>query len=1203
MKNLTISLILMILSSSILFAQSNSDIDPNAITNPHATTFTDDLFDHQFDFICGDASGEAGIETNGDYIYTSKWNGDGFFCYEMDGTFLGWFTVPGTAAVRDMAYDGTYFYGAAANTQLFEMDFTGQSGTLISTLNAPIETRAIAYSYELDAFYANNWSTPITLYDRSGNILNQFDCGEHSSYYGFACTWNGCDVPFLYGFAQSGGVNACDIVQIDLETGEETGVVFDAIGYSSTGTGIAGGLASFDTYAPGWWTLLGIIQNETIFGVEESVWGPGVCDDLKLSGIFEPNDGFGLGIENIVIGVKNAGIRTQSNFEVRYKVESSLWVTETITGPLIASETILYTFNQAYDFSAFGEYFIEAEVLLPGDEFLGNNYADKTITNWDPDQWCNYSITMWDDYGDGWNGGYVKILGDDNVILYASFYSGYGPETIDFLVENDVFLTAVWIVGEKSYECSYEIFDADGNSIFQDGFGGVEPEGGDIGYVSCWIYDFDVGIIEIISPDNGINLGNEIVKVNIHNFGLNTIIDIPVGFSVDSGSMIMEIIPGPIIPDCSLEYTFIALADVSEYGLHNIEVCTFLELDEDTNNDCLENNIFNLVQATNQTFDLSVGYQFISSYIIPTDPDMMIVMLDILNENLDFIRNSSGQMLHKIGPNWVNGIGNWIVEEGYLLKMFGIDSFTIEGESVEPSTPINLYTGYQIISYFHTLPMNAMFAFETIIDDDLDFIRNSSGQMLRKIGSVWVNGIGDCNPGDGYLVKMYSNDILVYPFLCGKPFIDFRDWQIYNSVQIGNQCWMAENLNIGTKINGDYNQTNNNIIEKYCYDNDLANCEVYGGLYQWDEMMQYSTNPEGICPDNWRLPSDDDWFELENYIDTSINNPYSIGWRGIDCGLRMLEGGSSGFEGLLSGYRNWNPHAFQMIGERTYFMSTTITSWNSYEWYRLLENNNLQIYRHYANRQYGFSVRCLRSENTKQDSVQTSKISNEEGRTIQYLNKKNSMVPNHFLVKEGNPQNPVWTIYLEKGCLNIGDEIAVFDGEILAGACIIVSENILENAIPVFSNLYKTGNKPIIKIWKKCENKEYILTDFTFTNPYSDAWTENVFPTEDGEYSLLHFSTTGILDENVINDISIYPNPSTGIITIGNLTAFENFSSLEITDIAGKTVFQTCPYEAKQVCLDGSKIEIDLSWLETGVYFINLSGKDLKYVNKIVIQK
>ena len=164
-----------------------------------------------------------------------------------------------------------------------------------------------------------------------------------------------------------------------------------------------------------------------------------------------------------------------------------------------------------------------------------------------------------------------------------------------------------------------------------------------------------------------------------------------------------------------------------------------------------------------QQISLSSGYSFVSSRIIPNNPDMLIVMADVLNDNLDFVRNSQGLMLRKIGPNWVNGIGDWIVEEGYLVKMFVDDLLTTSGTSVDPTTPISVVTGYQFVSYFPADPMDALSAFGSIIGDDLDFIRNSQGNMLRKIGPNWVNGIGDALPGEGYLVKMFAAGEIVYP--------------------------------------------------------------------------------------------------------------------------------------------------------------------------------------------------------------------------------------------------------------------------------------------------------------------------------------------------------------------------------------------------------------------------------------------------------
>ena len=375
-----------------------------------------------------------------------------------------------------------------------------------------------------------------------------------------------------------------------------------------------------------------------------------------------------------------------------------------------------------------------------------------------------------------------------------------------------------------------------------------------------------------------------------------------------------------------------------------------------------------------QQIELSEGYSFISSRIIPEDPDMLIVMTSVLNENLDFIRNSQGQTLRKIGPNWVNGIGDWIVEEGYLVKMFAGNSFLIEGDAVDPVLPISLTTGFQFVSYFPEIQINALIAFETILGDNLDFIRNSQGQTLHKIGPNWVNGIGVCNPGEGYLVKMLADDILIYPFSCGDPFTDPRDGQIYNTIQIGDQCWMAENLNIGTMINGTEDMTDNGIIEKYCYDNDTANCDEYGGLYQWNEIMEYITTPinQGICPAAWHLPTDDEWKILEGTVDSQypVGDPIwnNIGYRGYDAGLNLKSvsgwhGGVNGsglynYEALPAGYRSTDGYFISLTTSALFWSQSEYNTDNA--WSRYLDFDSEFVGRSDFDKNYGFSVRCLK---------------------------------------------------------------------------------------------------------------------------------------------------------------------------------------------------------------------------------------------------
>ncbi|MCK4677888.1 MAG: fibrobacter succinogenes major paralogous domain-containing protein [Bacteroidales bacterium] len=216
---------------------------------------------------------------------------------------------------------------------------------------------------------------------------------------------------------------------------------------------------------------------------------------------------------------------------------------------------------------------------------------------------------------------------------------------------------------------------------------------------------------------------------------------------------------------------------------------------------------------------------------------------------------------------------------------------------------------------------------------------------------------------------------LIEEWTCGQPITDTRDGQIYNTVLIGTQCWMAENLNIGTKIDGINEQTDNSVIEKYCYGDDTLNCDTYGGLYQWNEMMQYvlDTGAQGICPPTggWHLPSDEEWKILEGTVDSQygVGDPEwdGTGYRGFDAGFHLKSTAgwynngngddSFGFTALPGGYRHSNG-GFYYSGYRAYFWSSAEYSGSS-AWRRILTYDYDEVYRHYYYETYGFSVRCL----------------------------------------------------------------------------------------------------------------------------------------------------------------------------------------------------------------------------------------------------
>lgn len=195
---------------------------------------------------------------------------------------------------------------------------------------------------------------------------------------------------------------------------------------------------------------------------------------------------------------------------------------------------------------------------------------------------------------------------------------------------------------------------------------------------------------------------------------------------------------------------------------------------------------------------------------------------------------------------------------------------------------------------------------------------------------------------------------------------DVRDGQRYAIVLIGNQIWMAENLNVGVyKASVDTGSSHsdvsdNGIIEKYAYNNDTTNFATYGGLYDWDEAMGYSTaeGVQGICPDGWHIPTDAEWKTLEMYLGMSKSEADQTGYRGTDQGTKLQEGGSSGFQALLSGCRSPNG-TFSSMGSHAYLWSSSQYS-ALYAWYRYMYSGYGKVYRTNVQKTYGCCVRCVK---------------------------------------------------------------------------------------------------------------------------------------------------------------------------------------------------------------------------------------------------
>jgi uncharacterized protein (TIGR02145 family) len=182
----------------------------------------------------------------------------------------------------------------------------------------------------------------------------------------------------------------------------------------------------------------------------------------------------------------------------------------------------------------------------------------------------------------------------------------------------------------------------------------------------------------------------------------------------------------------------------------------------------------------------------------------------------------------------------------------------------------------------------------------------------------------------------------------------------YNTVAIGSQCWMAENLNTGNRIDGINDQLDNSQIEKYCYNNQEINCDIYGGLYQWNEMMQYviSVPAQGICPAGWHLPVDTEWTVLTDFLGGMAVAGGKLKDTTLFWNPNNGATNESGFTALPAGHRNaigqfWN------IGQTANFYAATENGTDqAWRWY--VDFEFVQAFRVSAVKTYAYSVRCIK---------------------------------------------------------------------------------------------------------------------------------------------------------------------------------------------------------------------------------------------------
>jgi uncharacterized protein (TIGR02145 family) len=341
----------------------------------------------------------------------------------------------------------------------------------------------------------------------------------------------------------------------------------------------------------------------------------------------------------------------------------------------------------------------------------------------------------------------------------------------------------------------------------------------------------------------------------------------------------------------------------------------------------------------------------------------------------------------------VSGVGGSIAElhnpvspftglEGntYVLRwtIINVCGSTQDEVSISIEVPILAYAG----------PDQINVASPTTLAGNTPTTGNGIWTIVSGVGGVITNPNNPASAFSGLAYTTYvlrwtvptvcgpsSDDVTITfttsAFNCGSTLTDYRDNQTYPTVLIGTQCWMAKNINIGTRIDGTSNMSNTGTIEKYCSGNLESTCDVYGGLYQWAEMMQYNTTQgvQGICTPGWHIPTDDEWCTLEQFVDATITCS-STGDRGIDGGGKLKETGtvhwafpntgannSSGFTALPGGARNTDG-TFPGLLVSGRFWTSTESSTNAFR--RVLSSSNANVARDAASKLFGLSARCIK---------------------------------------------------------------------------------------------------------------------------------------------------------------------------------------------------------------------------------------------------
>jgi hypothetical protein len=267
------------------------------------------------------ANGNAGVCFVGNEFWVSRWATDTLYRLDATGAFLQKFTVSGVTGVRSLTTDGTFIYAGQNTNSIAKIDPTTK--TVVSTITAPVtNVRSLTFDPTVagGGFWASTWATDITQFDMAGTTGSIVSAASHglTGMYGTAFDNVSYGGPYLWVFDQATSAAKSDIVQINVATQLQTGVIHDVmsdVGPAASDTsGLAGGLFFYTNTSNSVLTIAGVLQGgptNRLFGYE-----------VGITGINENSnpDEFITVFPNPVKDMVNINVKKQNNDDVHMQI-------------------------------------------------------------------------------------------------------------------------------------------------------------------------------------------------------------------------------------------------------------------------------------------------------------------------------------------------------------------------------------------------------------------------------------------------------------------------------------------------------------------------------------------------------------------------------------------------------------------------------------------------------------------------------------------------------------------------------------------------------------------------------------------------------------------------------------------------------------------------------------------------------------------